>query len=352
MAMARVTLNDVAAEAGVHRTTVSQVLNDRPGCWASDETRARVHAAVEKLGYRPNLAARALRVGKARVVGLLSPGFLAGPHSRPVGLTDAATAHDYTVTVTSDANDAASEDRAIRRLLDRGLDGLVVYPVDQGPHRELRRLVESDFPVVTFEGGNLLDFPSDDISIDYAAVGRLQVEHLLEQGCRQICLANAEPSARVNLLREEAIVDALAEAGMPAPVSLRVPGAGFGEEAGVIDEEDAVRCFLQEHRGGFDGLISHDRLASVVMRVLPELGLRVPDDVAVVGSGNTLLARCGAVPLTSVCTNDAAAGQRAFELLLERISGQAQEQRQRIISPTELIVRGSTLGNRGGRDSV
>jgi len=178
-----------------------------------------------KAGYLPNLAARGLRSGRSQVVGLVAPGLLSGPNGTAEAFTSAAAKARYTVAVASHANDSDSEDAAIRHLLDCGVDGLVVYPVDTGEHRELRRLAESAFPLVTIEGADLLDFECDDISLDLESIGRLQVQHLLSLGRRRICLADTVPSARINVIRDDVIRAELVRAGAPPHKRFRCKSA-------------------------------------------------------------------------------------------------------------------------------
>jgi LacI family transcriptional regulator len=335
----RITLADVAKRAGVSSVTASVVLNDRPNCWASEATRQRIRKAAAALGYRPNLSARALRAGVSHVIGVVAPGAIA---TRTAGLTEAAEGSGYTVILSSHHNDSESEDLVIRRLIDRGVDGLAVYPVDPGPHGELRRLVQSGFPAVTFDGANLLDFPCDDISVDYEAVGRLQARHLLQLGRRRVCLARAIPEARINTVRESAVRDELKRAGAPAPLVMRVARPAIREFADPEPLVEAVRRFLAGHLGSFDAVIGFDAMASLAVRALHRLGVRVPRDVAVAGSGDSMLASYGVMPLTSVSTADDLAGAKAFGLLMDRIHGRSSGPFRRLTSSAELIVREST----------
>lgn len=331
--------------AGVGLPTVSKVLNGRTDCWASAGTRGRIREAARALGYRPNLSARALRSGRSRVIGFVSPGFQAASgHSRPGGLTAAAERADYIVTVSSHANESAAEDRVIRGLLDRGVDGLAVYPVDPGPHRELRALVERGFPVVTFEGTNLLDFESDDVSVDYRAVGRLQARHLLGLGRRRVAIVKAVPEARINAIRDEGICEELAAAGAPAPRVLTVPRSAGDEIAEPEAVYAGVLRMVRRHAGAFDAVASYDSVASLAVRALLARGLRIPGDVAVIGAGDGPIAGYGAVPLTSVSTRDDWAGARAFALLAERLEGRAGESFRRLTATPRLVVRQSTAG--------
>ena len=343
-AAVRPTLADVAARAGVTVPTVSKVLNGRDNCWASEETRARIRAAVDDLGYRPNLAARGLASGCSHVIGFVSPGFgVASDRSWAVGLAEAAARQNYSVVVSSHPNDSASEDRLIRRILDRGVDGLVIYPVDSGHHAELRRLVAAGFPVLTLEGANLLDFGSDDVSVDLEAVGRLQARHLLSLGRRRVCIANALPSARVNDLRDRGIERELAEAGAPRPLLMNID---YSREDGTAREEAlyaGLRAFIARRAGAFDAVASFDPLASLAIRALHDHGLRVPEDVAVVGSGNETVARYGAMPLSSIDTHTDEAAATGFDLLLDRIGDRvARDAFRRRSSRLSLVARRST----------
>ncbi len=337
------TLADVARRVGLHRTTVSQILNNRPNCWASEKTRQRVHAAVAELGYRPNLSARALRSGKSRFIGLVMPGFhFNALHNRPVGLTEAAARSGYTVVLSAHPNDASSEDQVIRRLVDRAVDGLVIYPVDQGPHAELKRLVDHGFPVVTFDGDILLDFACDDISADYHAVAAHQVRHLLDIGRRAFCIVKTQPEACVNRVRNAWVRRELKAVGLPPPLAMASRGSHREEIPAPENTFADIQKFIRQQAGTFDAVIAFDAIAALFVRGLQEAGLRVPEDVAVMGAGDTAIAHYNSLPLTSINTRDEESGARAFELLLERIDGHGPPQYRREISPTILEIRQST----------
>lgn len=340
----RVKLADVARRAGVHSATASQVLNGRSNCWASEKTRERIFDAARALGYRPNLAARSLRLGRTQLFGLIFPGLSIGSsQSRVSGFSDGAEDAGYTVTLSSHSNEAKIEDRVIRRLVDRGVDGLAVYPVDRGPHKELRRLCESGFPVVTFDGSSLLDFECDDVSVDYDQVGRTQARHVLELGRRRICLANTKPEARIMTLLEAAIRDELARRNAPRPLEMRLPISIEHEVEEVETLEGPMREFLRRHCGEFDALLGNDTEASLAVRLLGEMGVRVPQDVAIIGGGTTLLATYGWVPLTAVVPDNVATGARALRLLVDRIEGRVNgDGFRRITAPANLVVRQSS----------
>ena len=338
----RVTLQDVADRVGVSRPTVSKVLNSRPGCRTTEETRQRIKEAAKELGYRPNLSARSLRSGRSHIIGLVAPGFLTGPHSTAENLTKAAAEAGYTVSVASHANDSDAEDAVLRHLLDSGVDGLVVYPVDTGEHRVLRQLVASGFPILTIQGANLLDFECDDISLDMAAIGRLQAQHLLGLGRRRICLASTLPTARINAIRDDAIRDELSRAGALPPIEMQLQHSAEREMHDAEELAPEIRAFFEDHGGAFDGFIGFDSIASLTIGILHKLGFRIPEDVAIVGSGNTMLASYGSLPLTSVGGAHEIPDGKAFELLMDRIQGRDVGQFRRLTDSAKLVVREST----------
>ncbi len=343
----RVTLADVAALIHVSLATVSQVLNGRPSCWASAETRKRVLAAVEELGYRPNLSARALRSGETLTIGMITtaPG-IGSAHNRFAGAEEASEKKGYTIMLSCHPNTSESEDQRIRSLMDRGVDGLLVYPSEPGPHTELRKLAGSGFPLVTFDGAALLDFECDDICPDYAGVGHTQVQHLVEIGRRRLCLITTTPNARINVLREEGALAAIAAAGLPAPLILSLPQAATRQSPDLGEQEDAIHAFLHAHQDQFDTVIGHDALAAIGMRALLKLGLAVPKNAAVMGYGNSLIGEYNTLPLSTVSTHDDIQGAEAFRLLLERMKNRSTRPPfQQIRQPGVLLPRASTLGS-------
>lgn len=318
----RVTLADVAGKARVSLATVSQILNNRPTCWASAETRKRVMDAVSELGYRPNLSARALRSGETLTIGMVTTALgIGNARNRFAGVEEAAEKEGYSVMLCFHPNRPDTEDLRIRSFLDRGVDGLLVYPSEAGPHPELQKLVEDGFPLVTFDGAALLDFACDDICPDYAAVGRLQVQHLLESGRRRLCLINTRPNAKINALREAGALEAAAEAGLPPPLVLTLNQPGTKESPDLGELENEIAAFLRAHQGQFDGLLSYDSLSAVALRALLRLGLRVPDDVAVMGAGNSIIGEYNSLPISTISTQDDRQGAAAFSLLLDRMKG-------------------------------
>jgi len=342
----RVTLADVARKAGVSSATASQVLNNRPNCWASADTRARILTASRELGYRPNLTARSLREGRTHSIGAISPVFYIGTHhNRATGIFEAARLREHAVLYSVHGNRPEQEESLIQLHLDKGIDGLILQPGDSGAHEELRRLVDVGFPVVTLDGGCSLPFDCDDVSADYTEAGRLQVAHLLALGRKRIVIANMVPALYMHAVREDSIRQELEKANLPPALLMDIAVEADCEMPAREPLEGAMRAFLTQNKGKFDALIGCDVSMSMAIRLLLEMGVRVPEDVAVVGAGDSPLAHYGILPLTSVSVNDAWIGEQAFQILLSRIENPPRLTFRHLMSTASLIVRASSVKN-------
>ncbi len=329
--------------AGVSSATASQILNGREN-WASSETRERVISTADKLGYRPSLVAKSLRVGQTYTLGLVMT-VLSGT-GRAYGFDMSAADAGYMAVMAFNPNDPGIEDMLIQRLLDRGVDGIAIYPSERGPHRQLRRLASQGFPLVTFDGAALGDLDCDDVSPDYEAVGRLQASHALFVGKRRVLIVAPQPAAAINKLRDRGIGAELARQGAPPPLVCEFSRPGDVE----MPESDSIygplHAFIERNIGEFDAVISYDSVASLACRSLTECGLSIPDDVEVIGAGDGAMASYAIIPLTSVATNDQRIGEMAFEMLRERIEapGKVREPR-RVRTGAVLHARQSTVGD-------
>jgi LacI family transcriptional regulator len=353
----RPTLIEVAALSGVKVSTASEILNHKSNCWASKATRQKVFKAAKDLNYRTNLAAKSLRVGSSSTIGFIVVAYGGGGRIR--GLDSSAAAQSFSVITSFNPNQDEYEDRQIRHLLDRGVDGMVVYPAENSKcidtdkpyeHKELKELIAREFPVVTFDGEYLLDFKTDDVRPDYAGVGKLQAHHLIEQGRKRIVLANTLPEATINRVRQQAIQEELAKAGLPPPLLMNIVHPADSEipEWQILYRQ--IEEFVEKKGGTFDAIIGVDTTASLSVRALARHSFRVPQDIAVVGAGNTILSTHGTLPLTTVDTKDFWLGEQAFLLLRNRFEtpGTIHGFRQ-VVSTPELLVRDSSYCERMNR---
>ncbi|MBV7673306.1 LacI family transcriptional regulator [Streptomyces halstedii] len=328
-------LKDVAALAGVSVRTVSNVVSNT--ATVAPATRARVVAAVEELGYRPNLAARNLRQGRTGLIGVVVPeihspyfGALAGH------LIDAAQERGWTVLLERTGGRAELE----RRLLDgsegRRVDGMIVSPWSTSP-AELASLA-GGLPLVVL--GELEPHGSiDHVALDNVAAARSAARHLAAPGRRRIAAVGLQSALGHGTaeLRAEGFRQGLAETGLTPVAEVEVADLHRAEGARAMREllalrrrPDAVFCFS-------------DELALGALRVAAEQGVRVPRDMALMGFDDIEDGRFSAPSLTTVAPDREQIAERAVQCLAERVLGRLGTlPGRRIVVPHRLLAREST----------
>ncbi|WP_235565496.1 LacI family DNA-binding transcriptional regulator [Microbacterium sp. Root166] len=335
--MKRVGIRDVAERAGVSISTVSNALN-RPHL-VSEQLVHRVRSAADQLGYVPLQAAQQLRAGRSGLLGLTVIN-IANPFFADMvaGAEDAASAAGLRVLVGNSSDDIAKE-RDHLELFERvQVEGALVSPF--GPLEPwLERLRRRGIPAVLVDAvDDTGQLPS--VSFDDVAGGRLAAEHLLATGRRRLAFVGAREEVRQVRERLEgarAAVAACPGATLEPIWTTRTTserGRAFGEE--LAGRDPSTRP---------NGLVaSNDHLAIGLVHGLISGGMRVPDDVAVVGYDDIEFAAIAAVPLTSVRQPARTMGRTAAELLIARIAGTAGADLGNIVYQPELIVRASTAG--------
>ncbi|MEU6370395.1 LacI family DNA-binding transcriptional regulator [Streptomyces sp. NPDC046931] len=336
----RVSLRDVAERAGVSIKTVSNVVNNHPH--VTPAMRARVQAAIDQLGYRPNLTARHLRKGRTGIIALAVPE-LGNPYFAELAgaVIDAAAEHEFTVLLDHTRGEREQEILVSQGFRGGVIDGLILSPLTL--EAEDLRGRSGDVPLVLL-GEREYGLPFDHIAIDNVAAARCAVRHLLGRGRTRIAYlgvrtdsVNQPAHLRLNGWRAE-----LAAAGVPAPDSLVVPVGGW-------DRDDGARAMAELLDSGVrpDGVFAfNDLIAIGAMRVLHERGLRVPWDVAVVGFDDIAEGRFGAVTLTTVSPDKQAIARMAVASLLRSLSGREEPGGRELTAKFELVERESTLGRR------
>ena len=319
-------MHDVAARAGVSHQTVSRVLNDFPGI--RPDTRARVLAAIEEMGYRRNLAARALVTGRSQTIGMIGPEAAdIGPLSTLHAVERAARDVGLHTMMTSADPAAASVRDALEFLVGRGVDAIALVAQQRSVVEALDGL-DVRVPVVHLLTGG--DPPGWAASIDQRAGVRLALEHLRALGHERIQhLAGPQTYAEAQLRRRE--FDAfVSEHGLPRLEVLEgdwTTDAGYAAGARLDPAATAVVC-------------GNDDMAFGLIHALVSAGRTVPDDVSVVGYDDTPTSRHSLPPLTTVRQDFEAVGTRAVGLIVARIAGDEPADAG-LIAPT-LVERAST----------
>jgi DNA-binding LacI/PurR family transcriptional regulator len=339
MARRRVTSRDVAEKAGVSRTTVSFVLNEVEGVRISEETRQRVFAAAQELGYVPNAAAQALVSRRTRIIGLVfsrsyhhltSDDFLLQIVD---GLLDVVRQHGIRLLLDSVEN-WDQEDAYLSLARAKRIDGIIIS-LPRSDDRELSVLVEEGFPVVLI--GRLPGVNICSVDVDNRAAARAAVEHLLSLGHTRIgCITNGAPSFIAASDRLLGYQEALATADIPYDEAL-VRYGNYSPKSGF----EAMTSLLQEPVLPTAVFVASDVVAFGAMAAIHEYKLKIPDDIAVIGFDDVPLSRFFYPPLTTIHLPAAELGRKAGELLFDLILQQVEPGRQ-VLLDTDLVVRASS----------
>jgi LacI family transcriptional regulator len=326
---------DVARLAGVSPTTVSFIVNNRPGANIPEETRERVLAAVQELGWRPNSMARALSQRRSHTIGLISDEIATTSFAGKIihGAQDVAWAHEKVLLVLNTGGDKRLEQRAIELMLERRVEGLIYATLYH--HAVEVPAVEQDTPLVLldcFAPNN----PHPSVVPDEAQGGRLATEALLRRGHRRIGFLNNIYPVPATAGRFAGYQAALADAGIALdPQLVRVGPAdavhGYRCASELLDLPDppsAIFCF-------------RDIMAMGAYDAIKSRGLRIPDDIALVGFDNLeVVAEHLNPPLTTVELPHYQMGEWAVQQLLRPDALPGAEPRPYLM-PCRLVERAS-----------
>ena len=312
-----VTMLDVAERAGVSRTAVSFVLNNRPNASIPPETRRRILDAVVELGYRPNAGARALAVRRSDWFGIVTE-IVTAPFAVDVikGAQDRAVGLGKFLMITSSESEAASEAEGIERLLEQRVEG-ILYAATW--HRAVHvPSIVREVPAVLvncFDADGTL--PS--IVPDEIAGGHRATRRLLDAGHTRIGLITLDPDIPASIGRRQGYEDALREAGVTPDPGLVMPGdatadGGYAAAAELLDLDEAPTAIF----------CGNDRMAMGAYDAIKERGLSIPGDVAVVGFDNQELIAAYLRPrLTTIALPFQEMGARGVDMLAALTTGQS-----------------------------
>ncbi|AEG45644.1 LacI family DNA-binding transcriptional regulator [Isoptericola variabilis] len=329
-----VTIHDVARHAGVSAASVSNYLNwpDR----LSNRMKRRVEASIAELGFVPSMPARQLRRQRSGIVGL-SVVNASNPYFAGIATAVEKVAADAGLAVvTGSSHESAAQQEQFLTLFEQlRFDGVVVAPSDD-ELEPLRRRRERGTPVVLVDH----DDPErrlSSVSIDHREGGRLAVRHLLAAGRRRLLFAAGPEGVRQVQSRIDGCHDVVA--AVPGVVLEVVRSADLDLEVGQ-DVGHWVAGLPADRRP--DAVFAGNDLHAIgIVNALTRAGVRVPDDVAVVGYDDIPFAAMAAVPLTTVRQPIAQIGAAAARLLLDEIAEPGREPRD-VVFPPELVVRAST----------
>jgi LacI family transcriptional regulator len=339
-----VRMKDIAKDLGVSIVTVSKVIRNHPDI--AEETRERVLKRVRELDYQPNVLARSLVTGRSYLIGLVVPDLL-HPFFCDVAksLSTVIGKKGYSLIIAWSEEDPALEAREILQLVGRQLDALVIASsevatdsferLDRQGQRYL--LIDREFP----------ELSANFVGIDDEAAGRIATEHLVDQGCKTIAHIRG-PNVSTGNRRLVGYQSALARRGLAYSDRYVVPGSR-ADIGSSLHGAAAMRRLLEQSPIPDGVFCFNDPLAIGAMNAILEAGLRIPEDVAVVGCGNLHYDGSLRVPLSSVDQNSQMIGEHAGKILLNLIESKNRPPPVKIVLDPELVIRASSKRDVGAK---
>ena len=309
-----VTIQDIANNARVSLTTVSAVINGRSREYRlSKDTNERVLKIAEKLGYVPNLNARSIRQNKTLTIGVIVTSIQKRSLAHIVkGIESISEQNGYKVIISLSSNDAERERVCINDLLSRRVDGLIVIPVPSGETiPELKQLYSRGTPVVLCEAPFVRDIDVIDSNVEEGSYQATQ--YLIKLGHRKIGICSPKNWLSTRA-KYQGYRRALEDYSLSVPEKFHI----HLEETGLVGGEEAARIILKMDERLTAVIFHNDSMASTAMDVLWKSGLRIPEDISIIGFDNIPLSGMLRVPLTTLKAPFFEIGERAASIVVEK----------------------------------
>ena len=332
------TIRDVAKHAGVAPITVSRVINNAD--YVSQKTRDRVEAAVEELGYVPNMLGQSLRFKRTMTLALVLTD-ITNPFWTTVarGVEDVAQANGYSIILCNTDESEAKQEQYLQMLLRRRIDGILLVPASSSDPNPVQLIQKQGIPVV------LLDRKIPNVQVDIVRAdsenGAYQLtNHLLSLGHKHIAMLSGPETVSTAVDRASGYRQALTDANLPPDVS-RLYWGEFNQESGY----HIAKAALSASPPPTALFAANNFIAIGALHALKELDLRMPDDIALVTVDDSAPTFPQEPFLTAVTQPARDMGQQAAQLILNRLTDTIDKNTQHIILPTQLLVRASSGQN-------
>jgi len=329
----KITIEDVSRAAEVSTATVSLALNGIPG--VSAKTREKIQKIAKRLGYFPNEIARSLVTRRTSVIGLILPSVV-NPYFAQVAVAveRALRARTYNLVVANTDEDPAREEDAIRLMVGRRVDGLIVTSC-AADGTVLSSILGLEFPTVLL-GRTLDGYDTEFLVIDHESGTREAVSHLIEHGRRRIGIVTGPLRLSDARERLRGYENALKTARIGRDDALIFEG-DFFESSGAA----GIEALLDLPKPPDAVFVSNGMMLRGALRAMSRRGVIIPDDIAIIANDHSDWVDLLPVPITTVEQPTAMMGTFASDLLLRRIDGSADARHQRIVLKPSLVVRSS-----------
>lgn len=332
-----VTIKDIARELGISTSTVSRALSD---AWdVKRETRDKVLAMAKKLNYRPNLNAKNLQNKHTGIIGIIIPEFVNSFFPNVVmGIQEVLYEENYHLVITQSNETRTQELENLNVLQEYMVDGIIMSITNEGGNEEeYKKVIDSGTPMVFFNRCPKMKTPK--VRIDDSLMAEMAVDHLIESGRRKIWHLGGPVNMPISAMRADGYVKALSKHGLEA--SAKVVDAGIFIKDGI----ETMQALLDEGINLPDAIFAfNDPIAIGAMKVLKNAGVRIPEDVAIVGFSEGSMATIVEPQLTTVLQPMKEMGRCAARLLLKQIRATRPSAPQTICLEAKLNIRESSVG--------
>lgn len=337
----QVTIKDIARELGISPSTVSRALKDHPDI--SPDTKKAVNELATRLNYQPNIVALSLRQSKTNTIGVIIPEIVHFFFSTVIsGIEDVAYSAGYNVILAQSNESQTREISDMKALFNSRVDGMLMSVSRETTNFDhIESTLAKGVPIVFFDRVYKTEQSSKIIVDDFSGAKEATL-HLIEQGCKRIAHIEGPPNLEISKHRLEGYKAALQEHNIPFEKELIATCP-----SGTIDEGKVATEKLLQLKKRPDAIFaSNDPSAMGAMQAIKEAGLKMPDDVALVGFSNWFFSSLMDPPLSSVDQPGFEMGQEAAKLLIRQIEKQdnnAEFAPETKVLKTRLIVRQSSL---------
>ena len=329
-----VRLKDIAKELNVSVMTVSKVVRECADVGA--ETRGRVLAKIKEMNYQPNWVARSLAARRTFMIGLIVPDLMHSFFAEIAkGVSEAIRPLGFDVVICNSEEDGVLEASEVERLMARQVDGLIIASAQPASSTELFQRIEARGVSYVLIDRRFVGSQAAYVGTDDEEIGRMATQHLIERGCRRIAHIAGRPLTP-GAGRLKGYRDALAAANLTM------------SDAYVVEARDDASAYESARRllalkAQPDGIFGYnDPAAAGAMKAVLEAGIRIPEEIKVIGVGNVHYSDLLRVPLSTIDQGSASIGRQAADLLIKAITAKRKKSGKTILIEPTLVAREST----------
>lgn len=336
--MPKVTISDIASKFNVSTTTISNALNNKPG--VGKETREKIVQFAKEFDYRPNYFAKGLVAKQSFAIGLIVTNF-SDPyyHELALGVQSGVDEHDYSMMLFNTNNSIENEKKIIETLVARGADGIILSTVPQDdPNIDLLNKIQVPYVLISRTIMNpLKSIGIDSVTADNYAGAYNAAKHLCRLGHTKIAVLAGDLQTSTAIMRAEGAKNAFAEFSVTIPPNLFIE-CGYSRNKAYNAAKDIL-----SRKDRPTAILSHgDTMALSVRELAYERGIRIPEDLAIIGFDDISFSSLAGVELTTVNQNQFTMGKTGAELLLKKIKNKEKStSSNNIVLNSELIIRKS-----------